>query len=170
MNLLHDKPRLILSFAVIFLLSGCNTESSHVEQSSSSGAQIPCRSEDKGSADFWDCDTNKKLEFFANVHSSNLSIMLRDGEFFLSRDLGHLEDPEFEDMLTVSDSLPYLVKIICSDSSNLEKVVLSERLEVESSKFQAELPVRRSINEDPNVYEWRVKAADVYHSLNQYCL
>ena len=96
--------------------------------------------------------------------------MLRDGEFFLSRDLGHLEDPEFEDMLTVSDSLPYLVKIICSDSSNLEKVVLSERLEVESSKFQAELPVRRSINEDPNVYEWRVKAEDVYHSLNQYCL
>ena len=170
MNLLHDKPRLVLSVAVIFLLSGCKTESSHVEQSSSSGAQISCRSEDYGSADFCVCDSYKYLEFFANVHSSNLSIMLRDGEFFLSRDLGHLEDPEFEDMLTVSDSLPYLVKIICSDSSNLEKVVLSERLEVESSKFQAELPVRRSINEDPNVYEWRVKAADVYHSLNQYCL
>ncbi len=170
MNSLHGIPRLVLSVTVIFLLSGCNAESSHVEQSSSSGAQVSCKSQDKGSAVFWNCDTAKKLEFFVNVHSSNLSIMLRDGEFFLSRDLGHLDDPEFEDMLTVSDSLPYLVKIICSDSSNLEKVVLSERLEVESSKFQAELPVRRSINEDPNVYEWRVKAEDVYHSLNQYCL
>ena len=170
MDLLHDKPRLVLSVMIIFLLSGCNTESLDVEQSSSSGAQISCKSEDKGSADFWDCDTNKKLEFFANVDLSNLSIKLRDGEFFLSRDLGHLDDPEFEDMLTVSDSLPYLVKIICSDSSNLEKVVLSDRPDIESSKFQAELPVRRSINEDPNVYEWRVKAEDVYHSLNQYCL
>lgn len=169
MDLLHDKPRLVLLVIIIFLLSGCNTQSLDVEQIFS-GAQISCKSEDKGLADFWDCDTNEKWEFFANVDSSNLSIKLRDGEFFLSRDLGQSDDPGFEDMLTVSDSLPYLVKIICSDSSNLEKVVHSDRPDIGSSKFQAELPVRRSIKEDSNVYEWRVKAEDVYHSLNQYCL
>ena len=77
---------------------------------------------------------------------------------------------EFEDMLTVSDSLPYLVKMVCSNGSNLEQTVLSGGLDVEPSRFQAELPVRRSINEDPNVYEWKAKAEDVYRSLNQYCL
>ena len=81
-----------------------------------------------------------------------------------------MDDPEFEDMLTVSDSLPYLVKIVCSDGSNLEQIGLPDGLDVASSIYQVNLPVRRSINEDPNVYEWRVKANDVYHSLNQYCL
>ena len=170
MILLHDKPHLILTATCVFLLSGCNTESSRDERVSSIGDPISCKSEDKGSAEFWDCDENKTLKYFAYVEAGNLSIKLRDGEFLLSRDLGHLDDPEFEDMLTVSDSLPYLVKIVCSDGSNLEQIALPDGLDVASSIYQVNLPVRRSINEDPNVYEWRVKANDVYHSLNQYCL
>ena len=110
------------------------------------------------------------MESFSYFEASNLSIRLRDGEFPLSRDLGQLDDPEFEDMLVVSDLLPYLVKLVCGDGSNLEQTILSGGIDVESSRFQAELPVRRSVNEDPNVYEWRVKAKDVYRSLNQYCL
>ena len=153
-----------------FFLSGCNTESSRDERVSSIGDPISCKSEDKGSAEFWDCDENKKLKFVAYVEADNLSIKLHDGEFLLSRDLGHLDDPEIEDMLTVSDSLPYLVKIVCSDNSNLEQIALIDSLDVASSRFQVNLPVRRSINEDPNVYEWRVKAKDIYQSLNQYCL
>lgn len=169
MKLSHDKPHLILTATCVFLLSGCNTESSSVGQDFSLGDPISCKSKDKSTAEFWDCDENKTLEFSAYVEAGNLSIKLREGEFLLSRDLGHLDDPEFEDMLTVSNSLPYLVKIVCSDGSNLEQNALLRGLDVASSRFQVNLPVRRSINEDPNVYEWRLRAKDVYHSLNQYC-
>ena len=170
MNLSHDKAHLTLTATCVFLLSGCNTESSRDEQSSSLGDPISCQAEDKGSAEFWDCNENKTLEFFAYVEAGDLSIKLRDGECLLSRDLGHLDDPEAEDMLTVSESLPYLVEIVCSDGSDFEQIGLLGSLDVASSRFQVNLPVRRSINEDPNLYEWRVKAKDVYHSLNQYCL
>lgn len=169
MNSMQDKRLLVLVVTFVFLLSGCNTESSSVGENFSLEKKS-CKSEDKGSAKFWDCDENKTLGSLAYFEASNLSIKLRDGEFLLSRDLGHLDEPEFEDMLIISDSLPYLVKLVCSDGSNLEQTVLSGGTHVESSRFQAELPVRRSINEDPNVYEWRVKAKDVYRSLNQYCL
>jgi len=170
MGLLCCKHHLAFTALCTLLLSGCNAESSSVIHSFSSGNQISCNSEDKGSAEFWDCDENKKLRFSTHVEASGLSIKLSDGEFFLSRDLGHLDDPEFEDMLIVSDSLPYLVEMVCSGDPNLELTVLTDRLDVGSSRFQVKLPVRRSINEDPNVYEWSVKARDVYRSLNQYCL
>lgn len=171
MSRLHNKQHLVAftaSFA--FLLSGCNSESSNVEQSLFQASHRACASDDKGSAEFWGCDESKKLEFSVFVEASNLSIKLHDGEIFLSRDLGHLDDPEFEDLLIVSDSLPYLVKLVCSDGSDLDQIVLYGGLHDESSRYEANLPARRSINEDPNMYEWSLMAKDVHRSLNQYCL
>ena len=119
MNSMQDKRLLVLVVTFVFLLSGCNTESSSVGENFSQEKKS-CKSEDKGSAEFWERDENKTLESFAHFEASNLSIKLRDGEYLLSRDLGHLDEPEFEDMLIASDSLPYLVKLVCSDGSNLE--------------------------------------------------
>lgn len=171
MRLSQYKLHLAFTASCLFSLSGCNFDSSNAGQSLPKVSNRDCASEDKGSTEFWACDANRKVGFSVFVETSDLSIKLRDGEFFLSRNLGHLEDPEFEDMLTVSDSLPFLVRIVCSDFSDMETIVFSGGgLNEGSSRFEVNLPARRSINEDPNVYEWRLMAKDVYRSLNRYCL
>ena len=171
MRLSQNTRHLAFTASCALFLSGCNFDSSNAEQGLPKVSKRFCASEDKSSTEFWACDANRKIEFSVFVEASDLSIKLRDGEFFLSRNLGHLDDPEFEDMLTVSDSLPFLVRIVCSDASDMKKIVFSGGgLNEGSSRLEVNLPARRSINEDPNVYEWRLMAKDVYRLLNRYCL
>lgn len=170
MNWIRDKHFRILAVLGLTFLSGCKADSS-------AGAQMPkvvkaasCQSTDKKSSDFWDCEESKKLRFNTFLDPESLSIKLRDGEFYLSRDLGHLDDPDFQDLLIVSDSLPYLVGLVCSDSLEADKIKTLNEIYADSSAYEMNVRMRRSINEDPNVYEWRVEAENVYSSLNKYCL
>ena len=167
MSWIDRKCLAVLSITGVAILSGCNVDFS--APAANELKTVSCQSTDKASSDFWGCEENNKLRFSVFLEKANLSINLRNGEFYLSRDLGHLDDPDFEDLLIFSDSLPYLVKLVCEKSLDVEKLNSNNEGYASSSKYEADVRVRRSITEDPNVYEWRVKAEDVYSSLKKYC-
>lgn len=163
-------PRLVLAVWISagFWLSGCNVESSDTEKLVT---QSSCATalRDPTLPDFWNCDARKALLASIDLQPKEIHIRLRDGEFSMWRHLGHLSDPEFEDLMIVSDALPGLVRIICRELPD-RPVVESTSMAIEArTVYVANFPIRRVINEDPEIYEWRADAVDVYRALGDYC-
>jgi len=154
--------------SAFFGLSGCNAESSDTQKPV---VQSSCATslQDPALPEFWSCDARKALLASIDLQPENIHIRLQDGEFSMRRHLGYLSDPEFEDLMIVSDALPGLVQIVCREFPD-RPVVESTSVAIETRiVYAANFPIRRFINEHPDIYEWRADAVDVYRALNDHC-
>lgn len=155
---------------VVFTIScvECNVESSEAQRST---VQASCASFSSNpmTDDFWNCDARQMLLASLDMAPKSIQVRLHGGEFSMTRNLGHLNDPEFEDLMIVTDALPGLVSIVCSELPNYP-VEESTRMSIEAvTSYEASFPIRRVLNQDPDLYEWRADAVDVYRSLDVFC-